>query len=272
MRRLAALSNALGRIPSLSFAFLYLASIPVFAWIYTLLPNGFYHTTVQYENVLNADAQNILKQLRDEIIREFNEHHGTSRKDVGQWRIDISNIQLRSLSSDRGLMTFTPATELDGIGDLHGARAYNCTLDVTFEVRTKLAVGFPRDPNRRITKQLTVQRNRVSEIPPNIVFSSKGVGFAGVNPDLFFLTLTQATQDNIVAFADAVRGFPSAATGSFPRMFYFSAVTITTLGYGDIVPITSAARWLVASESILGILLAGLFVNSLLRERKPRTA
>jgi len=51
------------------------------------------------------------------------------------------------------------------------------------------------------------------------------------------------------------------------RMFYFSAITITTLGYGDIVPITSHTRMIVTIESILGLVVIGLFLNSIARRR-----
>ena len=69
-----------------------------------------------------------------------------------------------------------------------------------------------------------------------------------------------------MAFSQTVKGFPAKASGAYARMFYFSAVTITTLGYGDIVPITTMSRTLVAFESIIGIVLIGLFLNSLSRE------
>ncbi len=45
------------------------------------------------------------------------------------------------------------------------------------------------------------------------------------------------------------------------RFLYFSVVTITTLGFGDIVPVTSRARTIVALESFLGVVLMGLFVG-----------
>jgi len=56
-------------------------------------------------------------------------------------------------------------------------------------------------------------------------------------------------------------GRPSETENVFPRMLYFSAVTVTTLGYGDIVPISTLARLFVALESILGILIIGWFIN-----------
>jgi hypothetical protein len=79
---------------------------------------------------------------------------------------------------------------------------------------------------------------------------------------LGFLTLTRKEIDEIIALNNAKRGFPSYSTGSLGRMFYFSAITITTLGYGDIVPITTLSRTVVAIEAILGIIIIGLFVNS----------
>jgi hypothetical protein len=59
------------------------------------------------------------------------------------------------------------------------------------------------------------------------------------------------------------RGFPSGTSGNFVRMFYLSASTITTLGYGDIVPITTLTRILVSIEAVLGIVFIGLFLNAL---------
>lgn len=44
---------------------------------------------------------------------------------------------------------------------------------------------------------------------------------------------------------------------------YFSIVTITTLGYGDIIPNTSFIRMMVAIESISGIILMGIAINYL---------
>lgn len=44
---------------------------------------------------------------------------------------------------------------------------------------------------------------------------------------------------------------------------YFSAVTITTLGYGDILPATSHVRCLVMIETLLGVILIGAFISML---------
>jgi hypothetical protein len=55
-------------------------------------------------------------------------------------------------------------------------------------------------------------------------------------------------------------------------MLYFSAIVISTVGFGDIVPMTPIARFLVAVQAILGVSLAGLFLNALAhRASKFRT-
>jgi len=52
---------------------------------------------------------------------------------------------------------------------------------------------------------------------------------------------------------------------TYVQSIYFSVVTITTLGYGDITPQTEMARVLTAIESIVGIILIGLFLNAVAR-------
>lgn len=42
--------------------------------------------------------------------------------------------------------------------------------------------------------------------------------------------------------------------------FYFSAVTFTTLGYGDILPATDILKMVCASEALVGGLSLGLIV------------
>lgn len=49
--------------------------------------------------------------------------------------------------------------------------------------------------------------------------------------------------------------------------FYFSAVTITTLGYGDIIPVSPLTKFLTGLQALSGVVLVGLFLNSLFSER-----
>lgn len=60
-------------------------------------------------------------------------------------------------------------------------------------------------------------------------------------------------------------------TRSFIECLYFSVVTITTLGYGDITPSGDLGYSIAASEAVLGVVLIGLFLNSLSRVRSEIT-
>lgn len=266
-QRIRAISKAVGTVPSPVFAALYLLAIPTFGLIYTRMPHAFYHSTVRHEPVLDTDAQRILIGLREEIIAQFKEEHGSATEDVGDWTFNVENIHLGALRPEDTRLTFTLRTELDGRGKMAGARLYTGT-DVTIDARIRLAVGFPGDPNRRIFAEPHVSAEEFP-VPPRILFPGT-IGPAPTARLTPVLAITGPLHEKVVAFLNAVRGFPEAASGSFPRMFYFSAVTITTLGYGDIVPITNRARITVAVESILGIVFVGLFINSLFRERTTR--
>lgn len=62
--------------------------------------------------------------------------------------------------------------------------------------------------------------------------------------------------------------------GRFSRAIYLSATVITTLGFGDMVPVSDEARHIVTLQSMMGIIVIGLFLNSLASKRtrdKSRT-
>ncbi len=76
--------------------------------------------------------------------------------------------------------------------------------------------------------------------------------------------LTSAAKGNV---GSCVGGYASWCTVSnLARMVYFSAVTVTTLGYGDIVPIETSTRIMVTLEAVMGAVTIGLFLNALSRQ------
>ena len=55
----------------------------------------------------------------------------------------------------------------------------------------------------------------------------------------------------------------------FTTFLYFSYTTLTTLGYGDIIPKTPAAQSLTSLEAVAGVLFVGAFVARLVSAYQP---
>jgi hypothetical protein len=59
-----------------------------------------------------------------------------------------------------------------------------------------------------------------------------------------------------------------------PRLFlltYFSLITVTTVGYGDITPVSSPARGLAALEAVLGQIYIAVLIAELIGKRVSQT-
>jgi voltage-gated potassium channel len=68
------------------------------------------------------------------------------------------------------------------------------------------------------------------------------------------------------SFLDGGRPLNSSTTGPrslVPSLLYLSLVTLSTLGYGDILPITPTARMLAALEAIIGPLYLAVLIARL---------
>jgi len=61
----------------------------------------------------------------------------------------------------------------------------------------------------------------------------------------------------------AENGAPPGSLVSRPTLLYFSLVTLTTLGYGDVVPVSHQARIFAALEAVTGVLYIAITVARL---------
>jgi hypothetical protein len=74
-----------------------------------------------------------------------------------------------------------------------------------------------------------------------------------------------------------VNGSPFEISGSayhsqLPAFLYLSLITISTVGYGDIVPVTQPARMVAALEGVIGQLYLAVLIARLIGLHKPRAS
>jgi len=87
------------------------------------------------------------------------------------------------------------------------------------------------------------------------IFVEKEVTFETIKGGIsvyFLMGIFWAFLYQIVLLADPNALFIANPSGKFSDVLYFSFITLTTLGYGDITPVTSFARNLTILESTLG--------------------
>jgi hypothetical protein len=266
-----ALSRKLGAYPSFAYAAIYLGLIPGFAIIYSFLPRHFYHSTIQYE----FSQVNRAGQLQFSILVAFLGnlgHYGPGYRAYEDWFVGGGSTSVDSLKSDADSLDFTLHLRL--VKD-------NAVESPTLDLSPRFALEFDRGNNVTVPKARINGYQLVRLINPDFTAGTsfdarrlllalfpKTNGAGALREDEYVIYIPPAVLESLIDYLNSMEGFPSAGTWDhFSRMLYLSASTITTLGFGDIVPITATARLLIAMESLMGIVLVGLFLNALSYER-----
>ena len=280
--RLLSISRWLASVPSLGYALVYLLLIPVFALVYYELPGHFYHSTLQQESSLTAQFEEIKQKLSSLIVTQYREVPATSENHLiprgserpKYWTAAPEGISHLSINENE-ISFQLHAKYYVGIGMGNGDNYTRSDL-LDLIIPAKLHLWQRRIHNdegydyesQPIMLDLSpdvvhIFPDRESQLEFTHVLFPKNV-FR--EPDIG-LNVPEADLEKIRAYAIATKGDSSGASGNFVRMLYLSAVTITTLGFGDVVPMTTASRVLVSIEAIMGIVLIGLFLNALSFER-----
>ncbi|MGE4291296.1 MAG: potassium channel family protein [Desulfovibrio sp.] len=257
-----AISNLLAQVPSLGWALCFLALIPVFAGIYTLHSDGFYHSTVRHEQSWHDLCRRIATGVHDATARVagFTSEDKMARR--GGKAVDPEGILVTSVEpADEGVSLRLLLPVVDELRNTAETRPVGVLLTDVYGLKKEVQ-------GKTMHYYLAVPKGGDSwPVPPACIFPGDA---AYPGREAAILPVPETLHRDIRTLLDSARGFPSDNEHVFWRMFYLSAVSITTLGYGDIVPINNTTRCLVSAEAILGLVLVGLFLNSLSHERDRR--
>jgi len=249
---------------------LYLFWIPFFALIYThFLGDQFYHSTLRYEPSLEGEAEDAIDALQSAIVQNFRNGHGGDEAMAGEWRIQADSLKVSFLHPTQDSMTFTmwfDAVKATAEGSIEGVLhfAFDATYDISRKGPVMVMGGQGEPPLYYRPLSFEPQVLTLPAINEKIDYE---VFFPPPSGSLSpLLALPPETDERLHDFWRASQGLPSHH--QCWRMLYLSSMTATTVGYGDIVPLTGKARAAVAVEAILGVATAGLFLNSLFQRRR----
>ncbi|HEY7830654.1 MAG TPA: potassium channel family protein [Solirubrobacteraceae bacterium] len=276
------------RASPLKWAVLYLVLAPIFATWYAFQPEKSFHdSNIEFESSLERDARSLARELTPPVRARATEIHWSTSINGGvahEWLVPgtIHVAAIRHTNNQQLLLDiegeFTGQSAVSGeFGG--GVREWVQVIpDESYlaisppgipEPSGAVEVGYPvslTESNGGPTTFRDITRPPVSILFP---FLSRPAAEPPSSEGL--LAVSKRLDDKIVRLYRAMEGDPSYASGLWWRMFYFSATTITTLGLGDLTPVSQAARISVAVEALAGIVLIGLFLNGLAgRLRKAR--
>lgn len=258
---------------------MYFLSVPLFAVAYSLYSDEFYQADVIVEVEAARVRDGLQRNLRDIVqqLYEYAEQEGPGN--------GIADLKVLGLACDGPDLSFTTSFRRV-ISRSYSNLMFRPVWRLEFPA---LEEAKPFVPSVRLF--LRIERmptfvlwalNRHRDAWPGVEYSWGPVTagrFEPETPDELpgtrpFGSITGVLRVEADLYRDMENyralcgGSPSTVKGGFARFMYLSAVTITTLGYGDIVPVTDRARALVACEAVLGVAVAGLFLNSIWHRSK----
>jgi hypothetical protein len=253
--------RVLSRAHPLLYLVTYLSVIPIFAILYTLLPKGtFYAPYAKFEPSARSDAQRFFKVLQENMRRSLHK----------QLRVPGPLFGLEP--APRGLDVLIVDPNFDDNGNIRVKvyvilvkrtsmpRLEACDLDVTLS--SSVSSWSVKQVMHTVTLLSPTQMTDTCTLQTEIFNAVFSYPYS-IDERTSDLTLTLDEEEVFRNFVEGNGGDPAAISGYFSRMVYFSIITITTVGFGDIVPLTRPARALAGLEAVLGWSLAGLFLNAI---------
>lgn len=265
---------------------IYLGTIVVFAFFYTLMNNSFYYSNIKLDDLYKAHVSKLYDNLQEDTIKHVN-------KRIEDGCVDFHD-EFIYLFKRNSLLAVRGATDLLSEDKIR----VRYSVDISPRLVTSISDSELVNTNEYVSHRrvhFMVTYNRFTLLHDDIIERDVEIDFLGVSEskDGFiyepisidddynlksyfgdfednrnYVTISKETYDLLDGLYSAKYGKSDNVNGKFFRMLYLSMVTISTLGYGDIVPINTGARLLIGLESILGIVIMGLFINALYNQNQ----
>jgi hypothetical protein len=253
----------LSRAHPLNYLAIYLALIVLYPFIYLNLDRGFYAPYVHLERSAEDDAYHAGQLVQSAWRQTLNERlkQGPVTINGLTVRAEDCSVQQFKVSEDAtmrfnasvlwhrpgdGLVpTFFPVQLHADVGALEGSTGYEDQY-----VRTVYLGDMAT---------LDAEEAQLASATYKEIFKP----VAPIFGDYPRIAMRTADNSHLENFAEGFKGNPKLVSDSYPRMLYFSAIVMTTVGFGDIVPLSPMARLATGLQAVLGVALFGFFLNAI---------
>lgn len=221
------------------WAYLFLVQMITFGLIYIGMPHSFFHSTAHLEPSVTEDRE--ILEARLTLFLEEN-------------RLESGLAEIFPTEGELSVTISTPTDPSNSQISVGSRKTYE-RIDGTLFVR------YPEFMSLNF---------EVGSVTLDFSSDPKGGYWDDENYQPWMRSVERVEGEFVALFQSwysAMRGVPSKENGLWVRMFYLSVVTSTTLGFGDIVPLTSWARFWVGLQSVLGLVTMGGFISTSIQKR-----
>ncbi|MDO4535635.1 MAG: potassium channel family protein [Clostridium perfringens] len=254
------------------FIIFYILVVIFFAFLYTYFSNDFYYSLSSKEILFDKEHFYVEKYLENTLKNNFKNYYnsnylvlfnGRGNKDfifnIDDLKVVETRIENGSLESDISIILKNNRDDLE----------YKATI--TLKILDGLIIEYENNIYKECEINIKNNSKALNGVELSKIFRVKYLdGFLGTG-----IILDTDLNERIKEYIRNNDGNPSLNKKSFfyylkynfPRMLYLSMVTITTLGFGDIVPLTTTTRMLIGIESTIGVIILGWFVNKSIKDK-----
>lgn len=248
---------------SMRYLYSYVVLVSFFTYLYVTNIDGFYFFSLKHEKETQDIEHSIAEELKISISQNLSNQINSDFIQTQSHRFNLENITIYDLSIsevEKDLLTGLIQYQVSFKFALKGKKRNDIEKEITIPMSEIIYERFKTNFIFQNNTENCKINLRIKDMPFSN-FSELLKDYNISNANYLELDVERKIFDNITALQKINKGFP--ATDISFRMFYFSVVTVTTLGYGDIIPISRFTRNLVTLESIFGVILIGAFLNSL---------
>jgi len=234
------------------YLFIYACLIWLFSLVYKSYSYEFYYPNLDKDPEYKEELQVFRDRLKSRIINHFETSYGTTNFQFGDYSADLSNINIS-----------TVRTLIEGIEVRISGFLIRKMNRRSFPLRFKHTLLLH---NGCMNSDVEILESRSNYKQLDSILMNSPLVIRNNDRMKDYLKLDKELCDQVFLLCRTKSNSPILMPSNLAnRMLYFSASTMTGLGLGDILPLSNRMRMLSIIQSLTGLLVIGLFLNTLAR-------